>query len=191
MPIPTMVGYVRGALSNHPKVPYCAVLPVFRRSLSGGRIGFMGSIGGRVSSPFIAPYAASKHAIEAIAESMRHELAESGIQTIVVEPGAVRTPIWDKGQSATDDIEACLPVEGLQRYAPAIAQLRKAMKFQARTGVDLSVVAHVVERAVTSTRPAARYVVGRDAKAMALVARLLPDRARDAATERLMKLVTR
>ncbi|HYA67864.1 MAG TPA: SDR family oxidoreductase [Acidimicrobiales bacterium] len=168
-----------------------AVLPLMRRSLSGGRIVFMGSIGGRVSSPFIAPYTASKHAIEAIAESMRHELAGSGIRTIVVEPGAVRTPIWDKGQSAANDIEASLPPEGLQRYAPAIAQLRKAMEFQSRTGVDPSVVARVVERAVTAPRPAARYVVGRDAKVMAIVARLLPDGARDRANQGLMKLATR
>jgi NAD(P)-dependent dehydrogenase (short-subunit alcohol dehydrogenase family) len=168
-----------------------AVLPLIRRSARRGRVVFIGSIGGRVASPFIAPYAASKHAIEAIAESLRHELADTGIRTVVVEPGAVRTPIWDKGQSAADDIEASLPPEGLQHYAPAIAGLRKAMQFQARTGVDPVVVARVVERAVTSSRPAARYLVGRDAKAMAMMARFLPDSARDAAMRASMRLVAR
>jgi NAD(P)-dependent dehydrogenase (short-subunit alcohol dehydrogenase family) len=168
-----------------------AVLPLIRRSATPGRIVFMGSIGGRVASPFIGPYAASKHAIEAIAESMRHELADTGIRTVVVEPGAVSTPIWDKGQSAADDIEANLSPEALQRYAPAIAGLRKAMEFQARTGVDPEVVARVVEKAVTSPRPAARYLVGRDAKLMAMVARVLPDRARDVAMRMSMKLVAR
>jgi NAD(P)-dependent dehydrogenase (short-subunit alcohol dehydrogenase family) len=168
-----------------------AVLPLIRRSASRGRVVFMGSIGGRVALPIVAPYAASKHAIEAIAESMRHELAHTGIRTVVIEPSAVRTPIWDKGQSAADDIEASLPPEGLQRYAPAIAGLRKAMQFQARTGVDPAVVARVVERAVTSSRPAARYLVGRDAKAIAMVARLLPDRARDAAIRASMRLAAR
>jgi NAD(P)-dependent dehydrogenase (short-subunit alcohol dehydrogenase family) len=167
------------------------VLPLIRRSATPGRIVFMGSIGGRVASPFIGPYAASKHAIEAIAESMRHELADTGIRTVVVEPGAVSTPIWDKGQSAADDIEANLSPEALQRYAPAIAGLRKAMEFQARTGVDPEVVARVVEKAVTSPRPAARYLVGRDAKLMAMVARVLPDRARDVAMRMSMKLVAR
>jgi NAD(P)-dependent dehydrogenase (short-subunit alcohol dehydrogenase family) len=122
---------------------------------------------------------------------MRHELADTGIRTVVIEPGAVRTPIWNKGQSAADDIEASLSPEALQRYAPAIAALRKAMQFQARTGVDPVVVAHVVERAVTSSRPAARYLVGRDARVIAMVARLLPDRARDAAMRASMKLVAR
>jgi NAD(P)-dependent dehydrogenase (short-subunit alcohol dehydrogenase family) len=168
-----------------------AMLPLIRRSGSRGRIVFIGSIGGRVASPFIAPYSASKHAIEAIAESMRHELADTGIRTVVIEPGAVRTPLWDKGQSTADDIEASLPAEGLQRYGPAIAGLRKAMQFQARTGVDPAVVARAVERAVTSSRPAARYLVGRDAKAMALLARLLPDRARDATMRTLMELAAR
>lgn len=168
-----------------------AVLPLIRPSASRGRIVFIGSIGGRIASPFIAPYAASKHAIEAIAESMRHELVDTGIRTVVVEPGAVRTPIWDKGRSDADEIEANLPPEGLKRYAPAIAGLRKAMEFQARTGVDPEVVAGVVVRAVTKPRPAARYVVGRDAKMMAIVARVLPDSARDVLTRASMKLVAR
>lgn len=168
-----------------------AVLPVIRRSSSGGRVVFIGSIGGRMAAPFTAPYSASKHAIEAIAESMRHELAGSGIRTVVIEPGAVRTPIWDKARSMADEIEASLPPDGIERYADAVAQIRKGMEFQARTGVDPSVVANVVVRAVTAPRPAARYVVGRDAKAMAAMARFLPDGARDFVSRNMVKFVTR
>jgi NAD(P)-dependent dehydrogenase (short-subunit alcohol dehydrogenase family) len=168
-----------------------AVLPLIRKSRSSGRIVFIGSVGGRMASPFIAPYAASKHAIEAIAESMRHELAETGIRIVVVEPGAVRTPIWDKAESTADEIEASLPPEGLERYGPAVAGLRNAMRFQARTGVDPGVVAAVVQRAVTSSQPAARYLVGRDAKVMALIARVLPDRARDIVSRNAMKVISR
>jgi NAD(P)-dependent dehydrogenase (short-subunit alcohol dehydrogenase family) len=168
-----------------------AVLPLIRRSAAGGRIVFIGSIGGRMASPFIAPYSASKHAIEAIAESMRHELFGSGIRTVVVEPGAVRTPIWDKGRSSADEIEAGLPLDGLERYAEAIAGLRKGMEFQARTGVDPAVVARVVVRAVTSSRPAARYLVGRDAKVMGRLAGILPDSARDFIMRNSMRMVTR
>lgn len=168
-----------------------SVLPLIRRSAGHGRIVFMGSIGGRVASPLIGPYSASKHAIEAIAESMRHELHDTGIRVIVIEPGAVRTPIWDKGQSAADEIEAAMPEEATQRYGAAVADLRKAMAFQARTGVDPDVVARVVDKAVASSRPAARYLVGRDAKMMATVARLLPDRGRDATMRRVMKLAAR
>jgi NAD(P)-dependent dehydrogenase (short-subunit alcohol dehydrogenase family) len=168
-----------------------AVLPLLRRSGARGRIVFMGSIGGRMASPLIAPYSASKHAIEAIGEAMRHELASTGIRVVVIEPGAVRTPIWDKGQSAADDIEASLPAEAVERYGSAVADLRKAMDFQARTGVDPEVVARVVEKAVTSARPRPRYLVGRDAKMMATLVRLLPDSALDATMKRVMRLAAR
>jgi len=167
------------------------MLPLIRRSTAGGRIVFIGSIGGRMASPFIAPYSASKHAIEAIAESMRHELFGSGIRTVVVEPGAVRTPIWDKGKSSADEIEQSLPPEGLERYAGAIVGLRKGMEFQARTGVDPAVVARVVVRAVTTSRPAARYLVGRDAKVMGTLAGILPDSVRDVIMRTSMKIVAR
>jgi NAD(P)-dependent dehydrogenase (short-subunit alcohol dehydrogenase family) len=168
-----------------------AVLPLLRCSGTRGRLVFMGSIGGRVASPLVAPYSASKHAIEAIAESMRHELASTGIRVVVIEPGAVRTPIWDKGQTSADDIEAAMPAEAIERYGKAVADLRKAMAFQARTGVDSDVVARVVEKAVTRSRPAARYLVGRDAKITAVIAWLLPDRERDAAMRQLLKLASR
>jgi len=168
-----------------------AAMPLIRQSGARGRIVFMGSIGGRISSPLVAPYNASKHAIEAIAEAMRHELAETGIRVVVVEPGAVRTPIWDQGQSSADEIEARLPPEAMERYGDAVVALRKAMLFQARTGVEPDVVARVVEKAVTSSRPAARYLVGRDAKLMAAIARFLPDRGRDAAQRRIMSFAAR
>jgi NAD(P)-dependent dehydrogenase (short-subunit alcohol dehydrogenase family) len=168
-----------------------AVMPLIRQSASGGRVVFMGSIGGRMASPMLGPYAASKHAIEAVAEAMRHELLGSRIQVVVVEPGAVATPIWDKARSTADAIESSLPVEAVQRYGPRIEVARKAIEFQARTGVDPSVVAQVVQRAVTSTRPAPRYLVGRDAKMMALVARFLPDRMRDAVQRGALRLVAR
>jgi NAD(P)-dependent dehydrogenase (short-subunit alcohol dehydrogenase family) len=168
-----------------------AALPLIRKSKERGRIVFIGSIGGRVASPFIAPYAASKHAIEAIAESMRHELARTGIRIIVVEPGAVRTPIWDKAEAAADEIEASLPPEGVERYGADIAGLRNMLRFQARTGIDPSVVARVVESAVTSPQPSARYLVGKDAHVMAAIARVLPDRARDGVLRNMMKIISR
>ncbi len=147
--------------------------------LRGGRIVFIGSVSGRISTPLVAPYGASKHAIEAIAESLRHELRPAGIMTVVVEPGAVRTPIWDKGRRHADEIEASLPAEALTRYAPAIAAVRKGIDLQERSGIPPRRVAEVVERALTSPRPRARYLVGRDAVVQGAIDRFLPDSARD------------
>jgi NAD(P)-dependent dehydrogenase (short-subunit alcohol dehydrogenase family) len=61
-----------------------------------GRIINISSVSGRIAYPFIGPYAASKHAVEAISDSLRRELRLYGVDVIVIEPGAVRTPIWDK-----------------------------------------------------------------------------------------------
>ena len=73
-----------------------ALLPALRRAR--GRIVFISSIGGSVAMAFNGPYAASKHAIEAIGDALRVELHRSGVQVALIEPGSVATPIWDKAR---------------------------------------------------------------------------------------------
>ena len=79
-----------------------------------GRIVHIGSIGGRIASAGLGPYSASKHALEALAESQRQEFARSGspIRVALIEPGEVATAIWDKADASVDDIERTLDVEG-------------------------------------------------------------------------------
>jgi NAD(P)-dependent dehydrogenase (short-subunit alcohol dehydrogenase family) len=155
-----------------------AVLPLLRRA-HAGRIVFIGSISGRISTPLMGPYGASKHALEAIAESLRHELRPSGIRVSLVEPGAVKTAIWDKGRELADELEASLGGEALDEYRPFVDAVRKGIEDQDRTGVAPVKVAEVVAKAVHGDRPKPRYVVGKDAKAGAFVARFVPDRPRD------------
>lgn len=145
-----------------------------------GRNVIVGSIGGRLASPMLGPYAASKHAVEALAEALRHELRDWGIHTSVVEPGAVATPIWEKGRSQADSLERDLPPEALERYARFISVVRRAIDQQEKTGVPPARVAEVVERALVSPRPRARYIVGTDARLQAILARVAPDAWRDA-----------
>lgn len=164
-----------------------AALPLIRTAGSAGRVVFIGSIGGRLSTPLLAPYDASKFALEAIAESLRHELRPSGIKVVLVEPGGVKTPIWEKGRRSADEIEASLSAEARERYGWAVAGVRKGIDMQERQGVAPGRVAQVVENALTTPRPRARYLVGLDARATAVVARVLPDSARDA----VVRLVTR
>ncbi|HEY7136204.1 MAG TPA: SDR family oxidoreductase [Acidimicrobiia bacterium] len=164
-----------------------AALPLIRTAGSAGRVVFIGSIGGRLSTPLLAPYDASKFALEAIAESLRHELRPSGIKVVLVEPGGVKTPIWEKGRRRADEIEASLSAEARERYGWAVAGVRKGIDMQERQGVAPGRVAQVVENALTTPRPRARYLVGLDARATAVVARVLPDSARDA----VVRLVTR
>lgn len=160
-----------------------ALIPLLRRGR--GRVVFIGSITGRVSTPFLGPYGASKHAIEAVAESLREELRPWDIAVSVVEPGAVRTPIWAKGRDFADQLERRLPAEAHDLYDDAITDLRRTIDNQERVGVPPDRVAAVVERALTAARPRYRYLVGRDARGAGMLERLLPDRAMAYVTRRL------
>jgi NAD(P)-dependent dehydrogenase (short-subunit alcohol dehydrogenase family) len=162
------------------------MLPLIRNAT--GRIVFVGSIGGRFSSPFLAPYNASKFALEAIADSLRIELLAAGIHVALIEPGAVKTAIWEKGRGTTDELEQNLSPAALERYWNVLQRARRILDFLERHGIPPEKVAKAIEHALTSSRPRARYVVGNDARMQALAARFLPDRVRDALARRVLKL---
>jgi NAD(P)-dependent dehydrogenase (short-subunit alcohol dehydrogenase family) len=149
-----------------------------------GRIVNMSSIGGRVANPLFGPYSGSKFALEAVSDSLRREVAPHGVHVVSVEPGGISTPIWGKGLSDARDIIAGSTPEQERRYSAVIAGVTKIAERLARDGLPPQAVAEVVGEAVTTARPRARYVVGRDAKVQALAARLLPDRVLDALIRR-------
>jgi len=159
-----------------------AVLPFIRTAR--GRIVFIGSIGGKVATMLMGPYGASKFAIEAIGESLRSELHPWGISVSVVEPGAVKTPIWDKGRQEADRLERALPEEARARYAKHVAAIRRGIEMQDRQGVSPDKVAAAVEQALFSRRPKTRYLVGTDARVQSLLVRWLPDGPREAIIRR-------
>jgi NAD(P)-dependent dehydrogenase (short-subunit alcohol dehydrogenase family) len=161
-----------------------AMLPALRRAR--GRVVFISSVGGRVATPFLAPYAASKHAIEAIADALRLELISSGVQVALIEPGSVATPIWDKGREEAERVN--VPAELQQQYGHVPAAMERVLEETARRGIPPDEVAATIERALTAGRMRARYVVGRDAKAMLMIKRLLPDRAFDRVLRRALRI---
>ena len=171
-----------------------ALLPALRRAgtpggtsrgrAAGGRIVFVSSIGGRVSMAFTAPYAASKHAIEAVGDALRVELRSSGVKVALVEPGSVATPIWDK--SRADAERVVIPPELQDAYGRVPAAMGKVLADTARRGVPPEQVAETIERALTESRMKARYVVGRDARAMLIARRLLPDLVFDRVARRAL-----
>jgi NAD(P)-dependent dehydrogenase (short-subunit alcohol dehydrogenase family) len=161
-----------------------AMLPLLRRAR--GRIVLVGSISGRIAVPFLGPYAASKFALEAIADSLRVELAPEGIGVVLVEPGEVRTPIWDKGRTAGDALLARTPPEVVARYGRGIGAVQRLALRAAEAGASPDTVAEVVVAAIAAARPPSRRLVGRDAKARAWLARL-PDRLRDRLVRRALR----
>ena len=163
-----------------------AFLPALRRTR--GRIVNVSSIGGRVALPLAGPYAASKFALEAVSDSLRRELRDHGVEVVLIEPGGVKTPIWDKGTSEADAMLEQAPPELERLYGGLIATLRREVdRIATRTGLPPSDVAEAIGRALTVRRPKTRYLVGRDAKLRAKVARFVPDRAFDAMIARAMK----
>jgi NAD(P)-dependent dehydrogenase (short-subunit alcohol dehydrogenase family) len=160
-----------------------AFLPALRRG--PGRIVNVGSIAGRSALPFLGAYAASKHALEAVTDSLRVELRPFGIEVAVVEPGTIATPIWTKGAETFRRIAASLPDGALGAYAGRLAAFSEAAAAAGRRGEPAEKVAEAVEHALTAARPRTRYVVGRDAKRRARVERL-PDRWRDRVYERVL-----
>jgi len=163
-----------------------AALPALREAR--GRIVNMTSIGGRLASPFLGPYNASKYALEAVTDALRLELRQFGIEVAAIEPGAVATPIWEKGRASAEQATTNMPAEALQLYGAGVAAISKFIALGERTGIAPLEVARVVEHALTASRPKPRYVVGRDAKMRLFLTRLLPTRAMDRLVGRAMGL---
>jgi NAD(P)-dependent dehydrogenase (short-subunit alcohol dehydrogenase family) len=159
-----------------------ALLPALRRA--HGRIAIVSSVGGRVSMAFTAPYAASKHALEAIGDALRVELHSSGVRVALIEPGSVATPIWDKGRAESDRLS--IPPELAAEYGHVPAAMANVLADTAKRGVPPEQVAETIARALTEPRMRARYVVGRDARVMLVARRLMPDLVFDRVAKRVL-----
>jgi NAD(P)-dependent dehydrogenase (short-subunit alcohol dehydrogenase family) len=160
-----------------------AFLPHLRRSR--GRIVFVGSIAGRSALPFLGAYAASKHALEAIADTLRIELRPFGVEVSLVEPGTIKTPIWTKSAALAESLADAAPPELGELYGDRIAAFGRVARERGAKGAPADAVARAVEKALTQGRPRTRKLVGRDAKVRSGVERL-PDRVRDSVYERVL-----
>jgi NAD(P)-dependent dehydrogenase (short-subunit alcohol dehydrogenase family) len=154
-----------------------AFLPLLRKAR--GRIVNIGSISGKRTRPFVAPYAASKHAIEAISDGLRMELKAWGIEVSLLEPGTIATPIWEKSRAKTDALEKNMPEECRRLYGPAMEKLKIAIERIVKKATPPEVIADIVVHALTAPKPKTRYLVGRNARLEAFLVGFLTDRAYD------------
>ena len=154
-----------------------ACLPMLRAA--EGRIVNISSISGLIAMPGVSVYAGSKHAVEAITDALRVELHPFGVKVIAVEPGGIKTPIWEKGAKRDAAAHEDAGTKELRKiYAPLVRLLER---LNAKPGgLPPEDVAKVVIDALESARPKNRYLVGSDAKSLALLRRL-PDALRDRA----------
>ena len=153
-----------------------AFLPLLRRGR--GRVVMISSISGRISYPLLGPYAASKYALEAVTDALRLELMPDGISVTLIEPGPIRTPIWEKSRAASQLLTRRAAPDLAARYGPLREKLRVATEKSAAAGLDPAAVSVAVERALTARRPRIRQVIGRNAR-LGLLLKHLPDRWSD------------
>jgi NAD(P)-dependent dehydrogenase (short-subunit alcohol dehydrogenase family) len=154
-----------------------AFLPLVRAAR--GRIVFMGSVSGRIAPPFLGPYAASKHALEAVADTFRQELRPWGIRVAIVEPGSVQTPIWSKAVSVADQLTTHLPKAAEPLYGETMRTVRAVTEKLGRQGMPVENVVRVVVHALTSPRPKTRYPVGGQTKLAIAAFKFLSDATKD------------
>ena len=141
-----------------------AVVPHMRHQ-GGGRIINIGSVLGFLPMPYMALYAATKHAIEGYSESLDHELRTRGIRVSVIEPGYTKTQF---------DANLLEPDSKLDEYREVRAALGKKLKEVLATADDPGVVADVVLEAASAARPKLRYTAGGVARRMRVLRRFAP-----------------
>lgn len=150
-------------------------LPLIRASR--GRIVNVSSISGVISLPFMAPYSASKFALEALSDSLRRELHPFGVRVVSIQPGPIKTPIWSKAAS--------LSVPGAKGtpYEPVLERFKDVALEGGARGLPASEVARAIDRALSDESPPPRIPVLRN-RARLWMMRFIPGRLLDWLTVR-------
>lgn len=138
-----------------------------------GRIVMISSVGGQNGAPFVGAYAASKFAIEGYSQSLRRELMLYGVDVIVIGPGAIATPIWEKAEREDLRRFANTP------YAPMIARVVEYMLNQGRKGLPAADVGALIWLCLTDPKPKTRYAILRNAFMDRTLPRLMNPRTVD------------
>jgi len=144
------------------------------RSLKGppGRIVMISSVAGKRALPFAGPYSASKHAVEGLSESLRREMMFFGIDVIVIGPGPIKTPIWEKGEKVDLNKFANAP------YFEALKKMRASMQQVGAAGLPPEDVAQLILHALTAKKPWVRYTIA-PRQGVRFLTALLPKRLQD------------
>jgi NAD(P)-dependent dehydrogenase (short-subunit alcohol dehydrogenase family) len=138
-----------------------------------GRIVNISSVGGKTANPFLAPYNTSKFGLEGLSEALRRELLPFGVDVIVIAPGAVATPIWDKA----DEIDNA-PYANT-RYAEPLAKVSAYMLELGRNGLPPETIGEAIHTALTTSKPKVRYTVSPSPFQVFMSEKVLSPRALD------------
>ncbi len=145
-----------------------------------GRIVNIGSMAGRIALPFMSPYVSSKFALEGFTDSLRRELRPFGVKTVLVEPGGIATPIWNKARRQDMSFAQ-------EKYRKSLDVFGSTFVESGNRGMDAAAAAREIARILGRKRPAPRYIVAKSRLVSALEARI-PDRVFDAIAARLFSM---
>lgn len=153
-------------------------LPLIKRFK--GKIIMMSSISGIMSFPFLGAYCASKYALEAMTDSLRMELLDTGVKVVLIEPGPIKTPIWEKGFVNREELFSKLPAHILDEYKKPMIRYADLTESDVRNALPTTAVTDIIRDCLQSSNPPERKIVLRfSTKILVFIARLLPDGMRD------------
>jgi NAD(P)-dependent dehydrogenase (short-subunit alcohol dehydrogenase family) len=145
------------------------------RERGWGRVVNLSSIYGLTTTPLTGWYQASKHALEALSDALRIEVASSGVAVVLVEPGGFRTGIWDTAEKEVERFDG-------SRYHTAYKRSMQGVRLTAPIMGSPETVAKVIAGAIAAKRPPARRLVGYDAQMVMMYDRFVPSGVRDRLT---------
>jgi NAD(P)-dependent dehydrogenase (short-subunit alcohol dehydrogenase family) len=163
-----------------------AFMPSIRKAR--GRIVNISSVGAHIPIPFGGVLGASKSAFGSLSDALRLELRPFGIHVCVIEPASIHTPAVEKTLGHVEEVIRRLPPEGAQRYGDMLRKFTKIAYAREKNGSPPEIVAKAVHHALTARRPRIRYVVGKNAKPLTILPRLLSDHLLDALVARIFGL---
>jgi NAD(P)-dependent dehydrogenase (short-subunit alcohol dehydrogenase family) len=155
-----------------------AVLPTMRRQGSG-RIVNISSVMGLIPAPFMALYAASKHALEGYSESLDHEIRATGVRVVLVEPAYTRTSFEGNVYQADQQLDV---------YQAARTNAEGVLRDEMKTADTPELVANAVVKAASEANPNRRYAAGRMARQVSLLRRFVPASAFDKSLRKQLRL---
>lgn len=154
-----------------------AFLPLLRASR--GRIVNIGSISGCVGVPYTGAYAASKHALKSMTDTLRIELRRWGISVSIIEPVSVQTPIWGKARSEAERVLDGMTPEAEALYGDDMRAMREASVRLGKEGMPVERVVRAVVHALVAWRPKTHYPIGGLTRLAFFAFRFLPAGVRD------------
>ena len=149
---------------------FSKLLGCMKNSRSSSKIIMISSVSGKLAYPFVTPYTASKHALEGLSDSLRRELLLYGVDVILIEPGPIKTPIWDKAPAPEDS-----PYNGSD-FESSMSKFYGYFMKMGKTGLEADVIGNLILKIMNNPKPKTRYLVTKGKFSNYTLPGILPDR---------------